>query len=284
MVVYNMDTQENNYKSLQDLSLDIRRRIINTAHHVKGQGVHLGGALSMVDILSVLYGHVMRFDPAQPTDDNRDRLILSKGHDCLALYATLNAIGCITDVELQNNYLTNDGFLPTHTEKNIAKGIECSSGSLGMGLAFSIGKALAAKLNHKNYRVFAILGDGECNEGSCWEAMMSARQYKLNNVIMIIDRNRLQSDGATDEIMDVDLFSCVNAMGWKTVKIDGHNIEELVVTLNKLISMDDDLPKAIIANTIKGKGVSFMENNNAWHHGHLSDEQYEVAIQELGRS
>jgi transketolase len=160
------------------------------------------------------------------------------------------------------------------------KGIECSSGSLGMGLSFAVGKALAAKLNNKNYKVFTILGDGECNEGSCWEAMMAAKQYQLNNLVMIIDRNKLQSDGSTKEIMDVDLFSCINAMGWNVFEIDGHNIEMIVTTLNELVS-NNNLPVAIIANTIKGKGVSFMENNNIWHHGHLSNEQYEMAMNEL---
>jgi transketolase len=276
-----MNRQHDNYKSLQKLSLDIRQRIIGAAHCAKGHGVHLGGALSIVDILSVLYGHIMNFNPANPTDDGRDRLILSKGHDCLALYAVLNVIGCITDIELADNYLTDGGFLPTHTEKNLNKGIECSSGSLGMGLSFAIGKALAAKLCNKSYKVFVILGDGECNEGSCWEAMMAARQYKLDNLIMLIDKNNLQSDGYTKDIMNVDLFSCVNAMGWKTVEINGHDLKAIIDTFHELLSMPDDIPKAIIANTIKGKGISFMENNNAWHHGHLSDEQYETAMREL---
>jgi transketolase len=277
-----MDIQER-IEYLEELSLDIRRRIINAAHHVKGEGVHLGGALSMVDILSVLYGDVMNFNPANPTDENRDYFILSKGHDCLALYAALNAIGCITDEELNNNFLTNGGFLPTHTVKNLNKGIECSGGSLGMGLSFAVGKALAAKFSNKNSKIYVILGDGECNEGSCWEAMMSAKQYKLDNLIVFIDRNQLQSDGSTSAIMDVDLLSAVKAMGWETVEIDGHDIEAIYAALEDFSSMEDNcLPKAIIAKTIKGKGISFMENNNAWHHGYLSDEQYEIAINELG--
>jgi transketolase len=268
-------------RHLTELALDIRRRIINIAHNVKGEGVHFGGALSVVDILSVLYGHVMNFDPDNPTDEARDRFILSKGHDCIALYATLNAIGCISDSEIKDNFLTNNGFLPEHPIKNLNKGIECSCGSLGMGLSFAIGKALAAKLNKKKYRVFTLLGDGECNEGSCWEAMMAAKQYKLDNLVMIIDKNNFQLDGSTKEIMDVDLFSGVNAMGWKVVEIDGHDIEAIITNLDELISENNSLPVAIIANTIKGKGISFMENNNMWHHGHLSDEQYAMAINEL---
>jgi transketolase len=150
-----------------------------------------------------------------------------------------------------------------------------------MGLSFAVGKALAAQLNNRNYRVFAILGDGECDEGNCWEAMMTAKQYKLDNLIMIIDRNKLQSDGATKEIMDIDLFAAVSALGWDTVEIDGHNMELIVTTLNTLVSRHDGVPKAVIANTIKGKGVSFMENNNAWHHGYITEEQYEMAMNEL---
>jgi transketolase len=276
-----MDKQNIDYKYLEKLSLDIRQQIINAAHHVKGQGVHLGGALSIVDILSVLYGCIMNFNPADPAGDNRDRLIFSKGHDCLALYAVLNVMGCISDAELVDNYLTDGGFLPTHTEKNLSKGIECSSGSLGMGLSFAVGKALAAKLDNKNYKIFAILGDGECNEGQCWEAFMSAKHYKLDNLIMIIDRNRLQSDGATHDIMNVDLFSCMNAMGWKTMNVNGHDLKALFCVFYELLSVSDGVPKAVIADTIKGKGISFMENNNAWHHGYLSDDQYEMAMREL---
>ncbi|MDR1584540.1 MAG: transketolase [Prevotellaceae bacterium] len=266
---------------LTGLALDIRRRIINIAHNVKGEGVHFGGALSIVDILAALYGYIMNFNPVNPLDNERDRFILSKGHDCIALYATLNAIGCITDSEIKDNYLTNQGFLPEHPIKNLNKGIECSCGSLGMGLSFAVGKALAAKLNNRNYMVFAILGDGECNEGSCWEAMMAAKQYELNNLVMIIDKNRLQLDGNTKEIMDVNLFSGISAMGWKVIEVDGHNIEVFITSLDELMQENNNLPVAIIANTIKGKGISFMENNNIWHHGHLSEEQYEMAMNEL---
>jgi len=267
--------------SLEKLALNIRRRIIEVAHGVKGHGVHLGGALSMADILAALYGCAMRFYPTEPSNPERDRLILSKGHDCLALYAALNAIGVITNDEISDNYLKDGGFLPAHPEKNIAKGIECSSGSLGMGLSFAVGKALASRLEGKDWRVFAILGDGECNEGSCWEAMASAKQYKLDNLIMIVDRNHLQSDGHTKEIMDMDLLAGISSMGWQTTGIDGHNIEAIVTTLNKLLSINDGVPKAIVAETIKGKGVSFMENDNVWHHGYLSDEQFAMAMREL---
>jgi transketolase len=276
-----IEYQNNMYEQLSALALSIRRRIIDAEHRLKKQATHFGGAFSIVEILSVLYGHVMNFDPHNPMDDNRDRFILSKGHTSVALYAILNVTGCITDKEFEDNFLKNGGFFPEHPVKCLEHGIECSTGSLGIGLSFAVGKALAAKLNKKNYKVFVILGDGECNEGSCWEAMMAAMQYKLDNLIMIIDKNNLQLDGYTKDIMNVNLFSSVSAMGWKTVEIDGHDLKKIDDTFHDLLSLSDGKPKAIIANTIKGKGISFMENNNAWHHGHLSDEQYEMAMREL---
>jgi transketolase len=276
-----MENRNTVCEQLINLALNIRRRIIDMGYNAKVQGTHFGGALSIVDVLSVLYGYIMRFDPHNPMDNNRDRLILSKGHVSVALYATLNLIDCITDIEIESNFLRNGGFLPEHPVKNLDRGIECSTGSLGMGLSFAVGKALAAKLDSRNYRVFVILGDGECNEGGCWEAMMAARQYKLDNLIMVIDKNNLQLDGYAKDIIDVDLASGVAAMGWKVVEVDGHNIEEIVTVLQELVSMADNIPKAIVAHTIKGKGVSFMENNNVWHHGRLSDEQYAIIQKEF---
>lgn len=267
-------------KKSYQLSKEIRQTIIETAHGAGNQGVHIGGALSMVDILAVLYGGVMQYDKANPLDPDRDRFILSKGHDCLGLYAALTVVGFITPEELSRNYLQDGGFLPTHPVKNLAKGIECSSGSLGMGLAFGIGEALAAKKQGRNSKVFVVVGDGECNEGSCWEAMMSAVQFKLDNLVMFVDRNGFQSDGATSEIMSLDLEMAIRAMGWNTYKVDGHDISAIYETLNTGLKVDG-IPVAIIADTVKGKGVSFMENNNAWHHGHLNEEQYQLAIKEL---
>jgi transketolase len=268
-------------KKLDDLSLDIRKRIISAAYNAKGQGVHLGGALSIVEILVALYGHIMNFNPEAPSDENRDRFILSKGHACLGLYATLNAIGCITNEELKDNYLKDGGFLQTHPEKNVDKGIECSSGSLGMGLSFAVGKALAAKLEDKQYKVFVVVGDGECNEGSIWEAMMAAKQYKLDNLFVFIDKNHLQSDGATKDIMDLDLLVCINAFGFETLEINGHSVGDIIDAVDRLSIQHSGKPKAIIANTVKGKGVSFMENNNQWHHNYLSDELYSLAMRDL---
>lgn len=265
---------------IADFSKRIKVKIIETAHDAGNQGVHIGGALSCSDILAVLYGGVMKYDSSKPLDPNRDRLILSKGHDCLGLYAALNVAGFITDNELKTNYLQDEGFLPTHPVKNLDKGIECSSGSLGMGLAFGIGEALAAKMDRRTNRVFIIQGDGECDEGSCWEAFMAARQYKLNNLILFIDKNGLQSDGATSAIMPINFASALDALGWNVIEVDGHKLDELYDATQKAL-LSEGKPTVIIASTVKGKGVSFMENNNAWHHGHLTEEQYQQAMKEL---
>ena len=269
-----------NIEKITDFSKRIKLKIIETAHDAGNQGVHIGGALSCADILAVLYGGVMKYNTASPSDPNRDRLILSKGHDCLGLYAALNVAGFITDEELRANYLQDDGFLPTHPVKNLDKGIECSSGSLGMGLAFGIGEALAAKMDGRNNRVFIIQGDGECDEGSCWEAFMAARQYKLNNLVLFIDKNGLQSDGATSAIMPINFAPALEALGWNVIVVDGHKLEDLYDATQKAL-LSEGKPTVIIASTVKGKGVSFMENNNAWHHGHLTEEQYQQAMEEL---
>lgn len=270
-----------NANECKQLAQKIRQIILEAAHNAGNQGVHIGGALSYVDILATVYGGYMHYDAQQPNDPNRDRFILSKGHDCLALYAALNAVGYITDEELKDNYLQDGGFLPTHPVKNIAKGIECSSGSLGMGLAFGIGQALAAKLEGRDSHIYVQLGDGECDEGSCWEAFMAAVQYKLDNITLFIDKNGFQSDGATQDIMPINFSGALNALGWNVYEVDGHDINALYDAVANALQCKDK-PSVIIANTVKGKGISFMENNNAWHHGHLSEEQYQQAKQELG--
>lgn len=265
---------------LKDFALNIRKTIIQTAHDAGNQGVHIGGALSIVDVLAVLYGRVMHYDIQNPCNPFRDRLILSKGHDCLALYSVLAEVGFITREELKANYLQDGGFLPTHPIKNIEKGIECSSGSLGQGLGFGIGEALAAQMQGRSNRTFVILGDGECDEGSCWEAFTAAKQYNLSNLILYIDKNGLQSDGFVDDILPINLYGTFNALGWNVYDIDGHDINAILDATQTALS-NTNAPSVIIAQTIKGKGVSFMENNNAWHHGHLTQEQYEQAMKEL---
>lgn len=275
-----MEENKMSIDKCKKLASQIRQLILEAAHDAGNQGVHIGGALSYVDILATLYGGFMKYNVENPSDPNRDRFILSKGHDCLALYATLSILGYITKDELRENYLQDGGFLPTHPVKNISRGIECSSGSLGMGLAFGIGQALAAKMEGRDSRIYVQLGDGECDEGSCWEAFMSAVQYKLDNITLFIDKNGFQSDGATQDIMPINFTSTLSALGWNVYEVDGHNIEELYKAVGSAINYKGT-PSVIVANTVKGKGISFMENNNAWHHGHLNEEQYQQAKQEL---
>lgn len=269
-----------NKEQLKDFAKAIRLTILHGAHDAGNQGVHIGGALSCVEILAVLYGSIMNIDPLNPLDDNRDRLILSKGHDCLCLYAALKEKGLISADELRDNYLKDGGFLPTHPVKNLEKGIEFSSGSLGLGLGFGVGEALAARINNKDYKVFVIMGDGECDEGSGWEAFLSAKQYNLNNLVLYIDKNGLQSDGAVADIMPINLSSALTSLGWNVYEVDGHNTDE-IYDATILALKNSSSPSVIIANTVKGKGVSFMENNNSWHHGHLSQQQYDNALNEL---
>ena len=207
-------------------------------------------------------------------------MVLSKGHDCLGLYAALAEVGFITKQELKDNYLQDGGFLPTHPVKYVEKGIECSSGSLGMGLGFAIGEALAMKMKKIDNHIFVIMGDGECDEGSGWEAFIAAKQYKLDNIVLYIDKNGLQSDGAVADIMPINLAGALRELGWHVYEVDGHKVEAILEATNSALT-NSDAPSVIIADTVKGKGVSFMENNNAWHHGHLSQEHYEQAMEEL---
>lgn len=267
-------------KDLQKFALELKQMVIEAAHDAGNQGVHIGGALSMTDIMAVLYGSLMRYDPQHPKDENRDRLILSKGHDALGLYVSLCASGYFTKEELKENYLTDGGFLPTHPVKNIEKGIECSTGSLGQGLAYGMGLAIAAKKQGRPSRIFVVMGDGECDEGSCWESFTSAVHYGLDNLLVYIDLNGMQSDGSTADIMPINLVGALSALGWNVFEADGHDVADLLEKSRKAME-EKHRPSVIVAKTIKGKGVSFMENDNSWHHGHMSEAQYLLAKKEL---
>lgn len=274
-----MYATEENIKRCEALAKAERRLIIEEGHHVGRLAIHYGSALSMADILAALYGAVMRYDAGNPADDDRDRLILSKGHAYPALYATLCLAGFFTEEELMDNFMTDGGIFPAHPVKNLVKGIECSSGSLGMGLSFAVGKAYAAKKKNKSYTTYVLLGDGECEEGSVLEAMLSAAQLGLDNLVVFIDHNKLQQDGTTAEVMHVDFTAIMRAMGWNVAEVDGNNMEEILKALDS--NPKDGRPFAIVGNTVKGKGVSYMENDNKWHHGSLNKKQYAQAIEEL---
>lgn len=258
---------------------DIRREIIEASHDVGRQGVHIGSALSTADILAVLYANVLKYDVNNPFSDNRDYFILSKGHAYIGYYAALAKAGFFTNEDIKAQFMTDNGWLPVHPVKNLEKGIEFSGGSLGTGMPFSAGKAYALKLAGKKNQVYSLVGDGECDEGSIWEAFMSASHLGLDNLTVIVDRNGLQQDGETDEILKIDIEAMARACHWNVIVVDGHSHAEMMEAFEMLF--DNGLPKCIIANTIKGKGVSFMENDNSWHHANMNEKQYNQAKEEL---
>ena len=269
---------EKKINQLKQDSQIIREKIIQMAYK-SGGGQHLGGGLSMVEIMSYLYGHYLNCSPQTKLDSDRDRFILSKGHGVLGFYPTLHYYGFISD-KLIDSYKKEDSELISHPIMNLNNGIESSNGSLGHGLSFAIGIAKGLQLKGKKSKVCVLIGDGECNEGSIWEAAMSAVSLKLNNLTCIIDNNKLQSDGATKDIIDCStLVDKWSAFGWETNEIDGHNFQEI----DKSFIASSNLPKLILAHTVKGKGIAFMENNNAWHHGRLNEKLYNEAMQQLNK-
>lgn len=265
-------------KTIQQKTLKMRIDSLKMSVAAGSSGAHLGGGLSMMEIMAVLYLAVMNINKNNLEDENRDRFILSKGHGTLALYTAMNQAGILPDEELMT-FKSNETFLTGHPVMNIKRGIEFSSGSLGQGLSLGVGTCLALKKkNNESSRCFVLLGDGECNEGSVWEAVMTAAHYRLNNLVAIIDKNKLQYDGSTDEVLNMgDMSAKWAAFGWDVKDIDGHSIEELYVALMEKTNK----PLVVIANTIKGKGVSFMENNPKFHHAVLSQSKCDEAIAEL---
>lgn len=268
-------------KELELLAKHLRKEIIEISYNTGKKGVHIGPALSCADILAVLYGGVMNYKVSDPTWEERDRFILSKGHAYAAIYSILSLSGyCSHEYLMQNFMATEGGRFPVHPVKDLEMGIETSSGSLGMGLGFAVGKALAAKRKNQKHQVFVLCGDGECNEGSIWEAVFSAAQYKLDNLTLFIDHNKYQQDGLTQNMMHIDFQKVFEAAGWNVRYVDGHNVEELYETIKKE-KHNDGKPVVYVCNTVKGKGVSFMEGDNSWHHASMNDEQYNQAINEL---
>lgn len=240
---------------------------------------HTGGSLSSVDIITILYNAVMRIDPKSPDWAERDRFILSKGHSVEGYYAVLADRGFFPKEELKTYCKFGTRLIGHPTVK--VPGVEMNTGALGHGLSSGVGMALAGKMDNKNYRVFVLMGDGEQAEGSVWEAAMSAAHYRLDNLIAIIDRNRLQISGNTEDVMKLESLNGKWAsFGWKVTETDGNDMGKLLAVFNR-IPLEQGKPTLIIANTVKGKGISFMENNAKWHHGVPDDEQYRKALSEL---
>ena len=272
---------EQTIEKIASMAKNMRKNALTMAFSAGNKGAHLGSGLSIIEILAVLYGGIMKFDSQNPEWLGRDRFVLSKGHGSLGYYAALAESGFITSDELAF-FEENGGFLPGQPSMNMKKGIEFSSGSLGLGLSLGIGVALAGRKQNKDYNVYVLMGDGECNEGSVWEAAMSASHFKLDNLIVIIDYNKMQSDGASHTVLDMGNFEAKWAsFGFVAITVNGHNIGEMYNALEIVSNEKDGKPAVIIANTVKGKGVSFMENSNDWHHNRLVESQYQAALAEL---
>ncbi len=268
---------------ISDLAKKIRLSVIETGFKAGRKGAHFGGALSCIEILSCLYGGIMDFDVENPGDESRDVLLLSKGHASLSFYAALAHAGYfpLTDLE---SFEQNGSELPGHPVMNMERGIEISSGSLGMGLSFGIGMTLGYRRKGYDSQIFVLMGDGECNEGSVWEGAMAASAFHLDSITAIIDRNGVQCDGTTKEVMNSgDLTEKFKAFGFEVYEADGHNIAELYDTLKQAKAGKNGKPKAVIANTVKGKGISFMEHQPEWHHNVLTEKLYREAMRELGQ-
>lgn len=265
-------------EQLQKMTKTVRKEIIEQVY--KAQSGHPGGSLSIADILTVLYFNELNIDPKNPKWDNRDRVVLSKGHCSPALYSCLANRGFFEIKELEE-FRSIEGKLQGHPDMNKVVGVDMTTGSLGQGLSAANGMAIAAKLDKKNYRVYCILGDGEIEEGQIWEAAMASSKYKLDNLCVVIDNNNLQIDGTIGEVMNsYPIDEKFKSFGFQVINIDGHNIEEIIKSFEVAKNIKDR-PTCIIAKTIKGKGISFMENEVQWHGKAPNEEQYKQAIKEL---
>lgn len=269
----------NMYNTLKEKNIPnkLRLRILDAIHNA-GSG-HLGGSFSCIEILTALYCCIMRSNPADPHAPERDRFIMSKGHAAPALYITLAHCGYFPDEALDKLRMP-DGILQGHPDMKLTPGVDFSSGSLGQGLSVGLGMALAAKHKGLPSRIYVLLGDGELNEGQVWEAAMAANKFKPDNLIPIVDWNGVQLDGTNEQIMPLgDLEAKWKAFGWKTIVCDGHDLEAVTAAIQQ--ATDDPEPTVVLAKTVKGKGVSYMEGNHAWHGGVMNEEQYQIARAEL---
>ncbi len=268
----------NSFNSLGEKARQIRIDILKAIHSA-GKG-HIGGAYSIVEILVSLYhGSVLKYDPSKPNWESRDRFILSKGHAGIALYAVLADLGFFSREEL--NFLNQGRLLGEHPDPRVP-GVEVVSGSLGHGLPIGSGMALADQMDKNSRKTFVLMGDGECYEGSVWEAAMFAAHHKLHNLCGIVDRNGLITHGSTESINRLEPFRDKwVAFGWEVFEVDAHDLDALRGLWETIYLKESGAPSMVIANSIKGKGVSFMENDFNWHHGGIDDEKFAIAISEL---
>lgn len=273
--------QQNSIEEIIRHAQQIRRNTIISLHSA-GSG-HPGGALSMVEIIAVLYFYEMNISPDKPEEMNRDRFVLSKGHAAPAYYAALAERGYFEKSAL-TTLRKMGSMLQGHPDMKKVPGVDMSTGSLGQGISAACGMAHYAKKTGKDYRVYCIIGDGEMQEGQVWEAFMSAGHFKLDNLVVFLDNNNLQIDGRVDEVMSIyPVKEKLQAFGWHVEETDGHNVKGLIETLDRVRQVRDQ-PAFIIGKTTKGKGVSFMENQAGWHGAAINDEQFEQAMKELGEA
>ena len=264
---------------LREKAKELRKMLLTMIY--KAQSGHPGGSLSATDIVASLYFHTLRVDPKNPKWEDRDRFVLSKGHVCPVLYSALIMRGFISEDTI-GTLRKQGSILQGHPDMKRCPGIEISTGSLGQGISCAVGMAIAGKMDEKEYRVYTLLGDGECDEGQVWEAAQEANKYQLDNLTVIIDNNGLQNDGFAKDIMPtLDLRAKFEAFGFQAVRIDGHNVDEITAALDFMKTQKNGKPKCIVCNTVKGKGVSFMENVAIWHGLAPNDEQYAQAMEDV---
>lgn len=268
-------------RELKEQAKSMRKTALTMIY--KAQSGHPGGSMSAADIVTALYLREMNIDPKNPKWEDRDRFVLSKGHVCPILYSALGLKGYF-DQSYFDTLRKKGSILQGHPDMKKCPGIDISTGSLGQGISCATGMALAGKRDGKNYRVFTLVGDGECDEGQVWEAAQAAVKYQLDNLVVFVDNNRLQNDGACQDIMPTqDLKAKFQAFGFESYRINGHSMEEIVATLDLIRGRKNGKPKAIVCDTVKGKGISFMENVVKWHGVAPNDEEYKQAMEELER-
>lgn len=266
-------------RNLENIAKKCRRKVISMME-ANGSGGHVGGALSCIDIIVALYFHAMNIDPKNPKGFERDRFVLSAGHKCMAQYAVLAQKGFFAE-EILNTYGLLNSKMPGHPDMHKLPGIEANTGALGHGLSIATGMAMGLRQSKLNSKVYVVMGDGELAEGSNWEAAAAAAHYELDNLIVFIDNNGLQISGNTTDVMNMDpIDERFKAFGWKTIDIDGNNMGDIVGLFEEFMQQDGK-PKAIIAHTIKGKGISFAEDNYKYHYWKPNDEELKKAINEL---
>ena len=266
-------------QKMDKAALETKLRLLELCHQTL---IHIGGDMSVCDMMTAIWQYAMRYDVANPRWEDRDRFVLSKGHAAAVTSFSQAAIGCYDVQDIYKEYATDFGRFGMHSCNLANPYVDVSTGSLGHGLPVATGMAAALKRKGSKSRVYSVVGDGECGEGSIWEALLFAHQYKLGNLAVFVDRNGLSFDGPTEEYMAMEpVADKWRAFGWNVVEIDGHDMEQIIDAIDALPATDSDVPTVIIGKTVKGHGVSFMENNVSWHAGMVSDDDFQKARAEL---